>query len=66
MERQNRIIKQRISRLKYKLYATDYLAIKFAEGVLTEEEYAETKALRESWRAEINRLEQQLMEEASK
>lgn len=65
MKRQNCIIEQRISKLQYKLYATDYLAIKFAEGALTAEEYAETKASRESWRAEINRLEQQLKEEAA-
>lgn len=57
--------KCKIFELKQKLLGTDYIAIKFAEGVLTAEEYAETKASRESWRAEINRLEQQLMEEAA-
>ena len=60
-----RIKKIEVAISKYKNYLkeTDYLAIKFAEGILTAEEYAETKALRESWRAEINLLEQQLMEE---
>ena len=53
-------IEVRISEYKNYLRATDYLAIKFAEGVLTAEEYAETKALRESWRAEINRLEKEV------
>lgn len=46
-----------ISQLKAKLYATDYQAIKYAEGVLSEEEYAETKAQRQAWRDRINELE---------
>lgn len=50
----------RINELKRKLAETDYEAIKFAEGWFTEEEYAETKALRQSWRAEINQLEEEL------
>lgn len=49
-----------IERLKTKLKATDYQAIKYAEGELTEEEYAETKAKRKAWRAEINELEAEL------
>ena len=47
----------RITELKSKLASTDYKAIKFAEGALTEEEYAEIKTQRQSWRDEINRLE---------
>lgn len=46
--------------LKQKLVETDYKALKFAEGYLTEAEYAETRAQRQSWRDEINRLEAQL------
>ncbi len=48
---------EKITALKQKLAATDYQAIKYAEGLLSEQEYAETKAQRQSWRDEINRLE---------
>lgn len=48
---------QRITELKQKLAETDYKAIKFAEGQLSTEDYAETKAQRQAWRDEINRLE---------
>lgn len=51
-----------ISELKSKLSATDYKAIKYAEGVLSEEEYAETKAQRQAWRERINELEAVLKE----
>ena len=47
----------RIGELKDLLTATDYQAIKFAEGQLTEEEYAPIKAQRQAWRDEINQLE---------
>lgn len=50
----------RISELKQKLQDTDYKAIKYAEGELSVEEYAETKAQRRAWREEINRLEEEL------
>ncbi len=52
-----------IQTLKDKLTATDYMAIKFAEGELTEEEYAQTRAERKKWRARINELEGTLGEE---
>lgn len=47
----------RIIQLKQLLSDTDYQAIKYAEGVLTEEEYADMKAQRIAWRKEINELE---------
>ena len=47
-----------IVELKAKLTATDYKAIKYAEGVLSDTEYADTKAQREAWRNRINALEQ--------
>lgn len=47
-----------IASLKAKLSATDYQAIKFAEGEMTREEYAETKAKRAEWRKRINELEE--------
>lgn len=46
--------------LKNQLKETDYKAIKYSEGWLTDEEYAETKAERQRIREEINRLEQEL------
>ena len=48
---------ERIDELKKQLADTDYLAIKFAEGELTAEEFAPMKAQRKAWRAEINELE---------
>ncbi len=51
-----------IEKLKRKLRETDYQAIKYAEGYLTAEEYAETKAQRQVWRDEINALEARLGE----
>ena len=48
-----------ISELKAKLSQTDYQAIKFAEGWITADDYAPTKALRNSWRTRINELEVQ-------
>ena len=48
-----------IGELKAKLAATDYQAIKFAEGWITAEDYAPTKALRNSRRVRINELEVQ-------
>ena len=52
--------KKQILDLKYRLQQTDYKAIKYAEGWLTDEEYAETKAERQRIRDEINRLEAEL------
>lgn len=52
--------KKQILDLKYRLQKTDYKAIKYSEGWLTDEEYAETKAERQRIRDEINRLEQKL------
>ena len=51
-----------INQLKQKLVATDYKAIKFAEGELTAEEYNETRQQRKKWREEINILEEKLKE----
>lgn len=51
---------QRIEMLKSELASTDYKAIKYAEGWLTEEEYAPIKAERQVIRDEINLLESQM------
>lgn len=51
-------INKEIQDLKQQLAATDYQAIKYAEGWLTEEEYLPIKVKRSTWRARINELEQ--------
>ena len=48
---------KRIAELKRLLSETDYQAIKFAEGWLTAEEYEPIKVSRQSYRNEINQLE---------
>lgn len=53
-------VNKQIYDLKQKLTQTDYKAIKYSEGLLTDEEYAEVKAQRQAWRDEINRLEEKL------
>ena len=50
--------RKRIKELKQKLSNTDYQAIKYFEGMVGEEEYKSIKYLRQSWRDEINRLEE--------
>ena len=58
LEADNRqVVEREISELKRKLSDTDYKAIKYAEGFLTEEEYKETKTQRQIWRDRINELE---------
>jgi hypothetical protein len=53
-------VEYKIEELKHRLEETDYKAIKYAEGLISEEEYAETRALRQSWRDEINELEKEV------
>lgn len=50
----------KINELRNMLKATDYKAIKYAEGEITAEEYAETKEKRRAWREEINQLQAEL------
>lgn len=62
LEADNRqVVEREISELKHKLSDTDYKAIKYAEGFLTEEEYKETKAQRQMWRDRINELESKIV-----
>lgn len=56
-------INQQIRELQGKLAATDYQAIKYSEGWITEKDYTEIKANRQSWRDAINQLQAQLKEE---
>lgn len=48
---------ERIMELKTLLSNTDYKALKFSDGVLTEEEYAPVREQRRAWRNEINEIE---------
>lgn len=54
---------EEIEMLKRKLSDTDYKAIKYAEGQLTEEEYGPIKQERQSWRNRINELELEQIQE---
>lgn len=47
--------------LKGKLYETDYQAIKYAEGSLSEEEFLPIKKQRQQWRKEINELQESIV-----
>ena len=49
-------ILDRIAELKRLLASTDYVAIKFAEGELTAEEFEPMRLQRKAWREEINQL----------
>lgn len=53
-------VQRKISEIKAKLSQTDYQAIKYAEGFISETDYAPMKALRQAYRDEINRLEAEL------
>lgn len=48
----------KINRLKKLLEATDYEAIKYGEGVISQEQYAALAQARAAWRTAINALEQ--------
>ena len=49
-----------ISVLKKKLRATDYKALKFAEGELSEYDYAPIRQERRNLRLQINELEEEI------
>lgn len=49
---------KQIKACKDMLSATDYQAIKFSDGAISEEEYAPIRAQRAEWRSEINRIEE--------
>ena len=52
--------KNQIEGLKAELSKTDYKCLKFVDGALTEEEYAEVRTYRQSLRDQINQLESEL------
>ena len=47
----------RVAELQENLNDTDYKALKFSDGALTEEEYAPIRKERQAWRDEINEIE---------
>ncbi len=53
-------IQHRLQEIVAELQQTDYKAIKFAEGIYTDEEYADTKFARKTLRDEFNILELEL------
>ena len=53
-------VQRKISEIKAKLSETDYQAIKYVEGFISEADYAQIKAQRQVWRDEINALEAEL------
>lgn len=55
---ERKIKDNRIYELKGLLNQTDYKAIKYAEGLITPQEYEPIRIQRQAWRDEINELEQ--------
>jgi len=60
MEDRNDVIQAEINALLNLLEQTDYKAIKHSEGLISEAEYASIKSQRETWRARINELQEEL------
>ena len=56
-DKQIELWNREIFELKEELQRTDYKAIKYAEGVMTDEEYQRTGIQRQAWRKRINELE---------
>lgn len=61
MERTREAIEAEINGYKQLLYLSDYKALKHADGVMTEEEWAPVKTEREELRAKINACEAELL-----
>lgn len=59
-EFERRKIENEIAMYQVMLSQTDYKAIKHADGALSDDDYAETKSKRQSWRDKINELEAQM------
>ena len=55
-------IEKQIQDLKRLLQDSDYKAIKYAEGLITEQDYEPIKELRQSYRDKINELEDSLVD----
>lgn len=59
-DKQIELWNREIFELKEELQRTDYKAIKYAEGVLTDEDYQPTGIQRQAWRKRINELERMI------
>lgn len=55
-------VQREIDMLKSTLASTDYKALKYAEGWISEEEYTEIREYRQELREQINEKEQELVE----
>ncbi len=60
MDERTDYIQGEIRALKMLLSGTDYKCLKFAEGEMTAEEYADVRKERAEWREKINALEAEL------
>ena len=60
MNERKMAIESEIAGLKQILTSTDYKALKFAEGQISEKDYEETKQQRQLLRDKINELEAEL------
>lgn len=56
----------KILRLKRQLANTDYQAIKYAEGEMNATEFEPIRQKRSEWRREINRLQEEILNNKSK
>lgn len=63
-DEQQKVQAARINELKTKLNNTDYQAIKFSDGAISEENYAPIRTKRAAWRAEINQIQEVFTEPA--
>ena len=59
-EKEIQEIQGEINACKLLLRDTDYQSIKHADGVITDEEYADMRAKRQAWRDRINELEEEI------
>lgn len=60
LEKLETIKSSKLSEIQSLLIQTDYQAIKFAEGIITEEQYDSLKTLRVSWRSAYNSIQSAL------
>lgn len=60
MDERTMEIQSEIAGLKQILASSDYKALKFAEGQISEADYEETKQQRQNLRDKINELEEEL------
>jgi hypothetical protein len=62
MDKNTNYLLNEIAQRQNQLRATDYQAIKFAEGEMSAEEFMPVKLQRKEWRAQINALQEELQQ----